>query len=252
MCCKVEDSDKAQPALTFPDGWSFVFTHRELLIVAATNNRRYRAVQPAMNQNPTALKNVDPTAFYMHVGLDPAVHASELKGLALPSANDTDDRKRPGISSKLDVGSRCYSKYGNGQWYWGVIKEVSGTGKYARYSVVYDDGDTIGDVPWTDICSERQYKDDFNEDPQPPPDSEDQHFDAIGTPPTKRQKTGVGHESERIAGKEKFVLSLRDLRLHRCKNCVMCSKEDCGICKPCQHNKGETSTYKQVCLLKVS
>jgi hypothetical protein len=142
------------------------------------------------------------------------------------------------LSSKLGVGSRCYSRFSNGQWYWGVITELSGKGKYARYSVDYDDGDTLGDIPWTDISSE----------------VERNKEDSLKPRPTKRQKTTVDQNiaSMDTTSQEMPCLSLLNLRRRRCKQCVMCMKEDCGMCRACQDDKGDTSIHKQVCLLKVS
>ena len=37
--------------------------------------------------------------------------------------------------SKLKVGSRCYAKFSNGEWYWGHIAEVKGNGETRLYSV---------------------------------------------------------------------------------------------------------------------
>jgi hypothetical protein len=151
------------------------------------------------------------------------------------------------LSSKLGVGSRCYSKFNNGQWYWGFITKVSGKGHYARYAVDYDDGDTLGDIPWTDICSEKQYKDDFNEEPRPPPGSNQQH-----SKKRKKQRTTMGQNAASLTSHKKSALSLLDLRRRRCRQCLMCNKEDCGMCRSCQSNKGDTSIHKQVCLLKVN
>jgi hypothetical protein len=153
------------------------------------------------------------------------------------------------LSSKLGVGSRCYSKFANGMWYWGAITEVSGKGHYARYAVDYDDGDKLSDIPWTDICSEKQYKEDFNEDPRPPPGSTPKHS---GSRPKKRQRTTRGQNVASLTSQDNTGLSLVDLRRRRCRDCVMCNKEDCGMCRSCQSNKGDTSIHKQVCLLKVN
>jgi hypothetical protein len=161
-------------------------------------------------------------------------HREHLDGSIAPVA----------LSSKLGVGSRCYSKFNNGQWYWGCISEVSGKGHYARYAVDYDDGDTLGDIPWTDICSEKQHKEDFNEDPRPPPGSKQQH--------SGWQRTTMGQNVASLTSHENAALSLLDLRRRRCRQCVMCNKEDCGMCRSCQSNKGDTSIHKQVCLLKVN
>jgi hypothetical protein len=394
MCLEIANSVKALPAPMFPDGWLFAFTspnksdsdgqavfaddHNVLSIFSTNKKRRYRTVRAAINQNPVALKGVDPAAFHSRVGLDPPSDAGETmsirqqrqqKRASTPSFVGSTPpfvadagvfasvRKRPALSSKLgigcspngermeqedspeeeshmkkntgrcgecdgckkldcgkcpkcklkvnfggqgsqgacvykpcvrflyprqqpyqttivpkeeyalneeesdsehsdesvaqgalssklEVGSRCYSRYSNLLWYWGVITEVSGEGKCARYSVDYDDGDFLGDIPWTDICSETQYKEDINEDP---------HFTAIASPPKKRQKKRVEPINvARITSQENSGLSLLNLRQRRCKDCVMCMKQDCGICRACQDNKENTSIHKQVCLLKVS
>ena len=45
--------------------------------------------------------------------------------------------------------------------------------------------------------------------------------------------------------------SWASLRRHRCKSCSMCIQHDCGKCLACITNQRQTSTEKEVCLLKV-
>jgi hypothetical protein len=256
MCLKVTDKDKAQAAPGFPDGWTFLFrnppekhdpvadSHKGLLLLT-TNSRRYKTVHRAKTHQPTKLENVDPAGFYAHVGLGDGVDADE-GSLAAPTVDNTDDRKPRGLSAKIEVNSRCYSRFANGQWYWGMITNVVGKGKFARYSIKYDDGDTLDAVPWTDIISEKQYQDEFNEDPRE-------------VRPSKRQKLGFGDEgggndddtSSTSDPDDSAGLSLRDLRMLRCYSCFMCRKADCGKCNACKDNKSDTSIYKNVCLFKM-
>jgi hypothetical protein len=36
---------------------------------------------------------------------------------------------------KLFVGSLCYARYPNDEWYWGVVEEIGGEGQAAAFSV---------------------------------------------------------------------------------------------------------------------
>ena len=142
----------------------------------------------------------------------------------LPAA---EDRKRPtsltqrvgASSSDLKVGSRCYAKYSNGQWYWGTVSKISGNGRARTFSVQFDDGDYLAGLAAYCIISEEQHKQEF----------------------------GDSNSSR----DEKKCRTPSELQTYRCKECTFCTKEDCGACQSCVTNKRQTSTCKDMCLMKM-
>ena len=161
------------------------------------------------------------------------------------------------ICGDLQVGSRCYAKFTNGQWYWGNVANVTGSGKYKLFSVSqfelveltelwqlltcqhlavqvkFDDGDFLEGLPTYAVVSEKEYNKEMG-NLQVPADSEVNDLDCDGT--------DAGAAAPR---------SFTVLRKERCRCCSMCSKEDCGKCQSCVTNQRQTDTGKEVCLHKV-
>lgn len=162
------------------------------------------------------------------------------------------------ICGDLQVGSRCYAKFTNGQWYWGNVANVTGSGKFKMFSVSrfnsrsllncwqlltcqhwafpqvkFDDGDFLEGVSTYAVVSEDEYNEEMRT-LQVPADSEVNDPDCDGT--------DAGAAGTR---------SLITLRKERCRCCSMCSKNDCGKCQSCVTNQRQTDTGKEVCLHKV-
>lgn len=78
MCEKIPLKNRVQHALSFPQGWYYIFgppsydeSDRDMkgLVLFAPNGRKYRSAEKACNHNPKGLSSVDPKVFYSHVGL---------------------------------------------------------------------------------------------------------------------------------------------------------------------------------------
>jgi hypothetical protein len=86
MCCALELERKAQPAVTFPYGWTFAFdltsNHSKLLPqykglnIQSPQGLEFCSVEAAIARRPESLTQVDPVQFYNKVGLIPIEESS--------------------------------------------------------------------------------------------------------------------------------------------------------------------------------
>jgi hypothetical protein len=137
------------------------------------------------------------------------------------------------LSSMRQVGSRCYCKFNNGDYYWGDIVEIFTIQDVTRYSVRFEDGDyleNIVDKTWRGertMYTEKEYRVIMNRDPPP-----------------------------RLYPEPVQPWTLQKLRQEQCKQCPRCIKNDCGRCAPCQANHKRPNDDNnddnlQCCLFKV-
>jgi len=225
MCLNCQNP---RPAPGLPTGWKYVFREpskadprlkafRGLRIIAP-NNVIFSTIQRARNSRtaPVAdLGHFDEPSFYEFVGLSGAVDPKYPN----PTSSSVPGRQNdPVLSDGLKIGSRCYAKFTNGSYYWGEIASIN-EGASRSYDVQFDDGDFLPNIEPANIVSEKVAADQGV--PLPPP---------IGV---------------------KASLALLDLHAQRCKECAMCTKEDCGCCRVCKNNACESSPRKEACLMKV-
>lgn len=57
-------------------------------------------------------------------------------------------------SNTKAVGTRCYAKYSNGQYFWGSIR---GLGPQQTFCVEFEDGDVLPNVDETSLYTEKEY-----------------------------------------------------------------------------------------------
>ena len=123
------------------------------------------------------------------------------------------DRTSCGSPRDLEVGSRCYAKYLNGQWYWSTVTSVSGNGTTRLFSVKFeDDGDVLTELPSYCVIAEEE----------------------------------LAKAPERTEHRQ-----CSDLWKQCCNECYSCVKEDCGKCQSCKGNKRQINALKNVCQMKM-
>jgi hypothetical protein len=262
MCLAIPDKRKKQPAVGFPQGWTFYFTNADSvqptplarLVLVSPKNLPLRSVDSAINRHKRLLAMSIHTLkrdFYAHIGALPGdeddscsvAAAGQLEGNGSPAKKRlklTTTRPQK-ISSTKNVGSRVYCRFTNGAYYWGHIvqKRFATTG--IHYAVQFDDGDFLDGIADSedDAIEGNIY-------------TELGYYKSLGiVPPNESSRNTLGNGPlYKRATRESYTAA--ELYRKRCKTCIMCTKKDCLRCTSCRNNKKGTLKSSQCCLQKVS
>jgi len=127
MCCKQTEKEKAKEAPFFPFGWTFFFQGTEDAETSNTN--------PADNNKGLVL-----------VAPDGKKHYSVVDAISSQTGLDKEVRKDSfnryvGFArwhNSKTVGSRCYGRWIDNNWFPGIISKVVGEGSSSIFSVGFD------------------------------------------------------------------------------------------------------------------
>jgi hypothetical protein len=264
MCLDIPQKEKSQPAVGFPDGWTFFFTTSSAadalsspplspgpsgLILLSPMQQVFRSLDDAVKQYHGSLANIPNLKrdFYKHIGESFVEETPTPKGRSrdFDDAEGRSSKKRARkskaiqkreLSTRKEVGSRVYCRFTNGSYYWGEVveKKLGNTG--IHYDIQFDDGDFLSDVSDTgdDALEGNIY-------------TEHGFFESVGMYPPKRPSDLPPVKRAR----ESSFFSPSELFEKRCKTCSICTKKDCQRCSSCINNREAQSDQKECCLQKV-
>jgi len=212
--------------------------------------------------------------------------------------------KRRAYSTEKVLGARVYAEFTDGQYYWGQITKVNSTkatGGLRYFEVTFEDGEILPNVSEKEMITEIEYIPLFELYPPEPEKgsllkkskkkrkgrsrpprklsaSEEGSETLSSTRNSSSMSTSSVHEKKNYSSTPSATLefikqyvcqqkgnwSLSKLQMKRCGTCVLCVKQDCGLCSTCRqhiHNAADgeaestpKSTHKlpqEVCIRKI-
>jgi hypothetical protein len=267
MCLRISDDKKAQPAKGFPKGWSFFFQSLDTnnsssstladLYILNPSGTKFRSVSAACARHKLQLDGLVNLKrdFHLHIGEDSPVSSAssnQKHGKRKQSPGSAKRKRKKAkrvLSSTREIGSRVYSNFENGVYYWGEIvskewkERKNKKGKRFHFAIRYDDGDYQSDIS-DDTADRRIDLKLFTEEqmrqlngrcPPPRPDHLDEATDL--SPPPKQKNTGY---------------TPAELYQFRCAKCSFCAKKPCTRCVSCRNNASRTTEQTECCLQKVT
>lgn len=246
MCVKICASNKAQPAIGFPDGWTFYFAGDGLVLISPTQTY-YRSLESAIQRanltHGSGSREDLKREFCAHIG-EPFDNNCIEQMIVKSRSTSPKKRARPSIhvaklelSSKKDIGSRVYCKFTNNAYYWGEIVDKRTLMTGIQYAVQFDDGDFLDHVPdTTDDAEEGNIYTEYG------------YYERVGVYPPKRQSSLPPAKVRKID----IRLTPAELYEKRCKTCSTCTENDCMRCNSCINNRNNRAKVTECCLRKVS